>query len=68
MQVYTNYFGETLPVKVPDGRLTSIHFVLADGQEFTVKDGGDKLQISTVNGRLSIEPGASNVIQVKEVD
>ncbi len=68
MQVYTKFLGETLPVEVSDERLTSIQFVLDDGQEFTVKDGGSGLRIYATNGRLAIEPQASNVIQVKEVD
>ncbi|KKK66436.1 hypothetical protein LCGC14_2964110 [marine sediment metagenome] len=69
MQVFVNVLGKNdlYSVGLKHPTMTSITIKLADGQEFRIKDGEGKLRIS-VNGRLAIEPQASNVIQVKEVD
>ena len=71
MQVFVNVMGKEMrrhPVKsVHPDMLSSITIKLDDGQEFTVKDGGNGLRIYATNGRLVIEPEASNVIQVSEL-
>ena len=69
MQVYVRIMGKNKlhRVKLEYPNMMYVEFVLDDGQEFTVNDDGDKLRISTTNGRLIIEPEVSNVIQVREL-
>ena len=68
MQVIVNIMGVNgpHPVGLAYPTMQSITIKLDDGQEFNIKDGGNGLRIS-IDGRLVVEPEASNVIQVSEL-
>ena len=70
MRVYIKTMGKNKLqlVELHYPNLVSVEFVLDDGQMFIIKDDGSALRIAAANGKLIIEPEASNVIQVKEVD
>ncbi len=70
MQIFVNVMTANgpHPIGLVYPTMTSITIKLADGQEFKIKYGSGGLRISAYNGRLAIEPEASNIIQVKEVD
>ena len=69
MRVFVNVMGKDRlrPVELKYPTMNSITIKLANGQEFKIKDGGGGLRISAYNGRLAVEPEASNVIQVSEL-
>ncbi len=71
MQVFIRTLGKNRIEREEIGTSdTQVGVVLVseDGQEFTIRDGTSGLRVYVTNGRLAIEPEASNVIQVKEVD
>jgi len=70
MQVFIRTLGknriEREEIDEVSGTRVGVVLVLEDGQEFTVRDGTSGLRISA-DGRLVVEPEASNVIQVSEL-
>ena len=70
MRVVVRQLGEksgTKDIEIDVSKLMSMRFLFDDGQEISIKDGGDGLRIFSVNGRLKIEPEASNIVQISEI-